>query len=175
MNSWIAHLPVLPVVVPLMAGAAMLLFVEAQRRERTIIAFAATLANLIVAGMLAYAAGGWVPDIWPEGIAVYLVGGWQAPFGIVLVVDRLSAVMLILTAVLALTSLIYAQARWKKMGPHFQTLFQLLIKTAGRNRRCMGAQNRVNICLGRGKGFSGPTQIIHRGPGARHQRNAQQQ
>lgn len=135
MNSWIAHLPVLPVVVPLMAGAAMLLFVEAQRRERTIIAFAATLANLIVAGMLAYAAGGWVPDIWPEGIAVYLVGGWQAPFGIVLVVDRLSAVMLMLTAVLALTSLIYAQARWKKMGPHFQTLFQFLIM--GVNGACL--------------------------------------
>ena len=70
---------------------------------------------------------GWMPEIWPEGIAVYLLGGWQAPFGIVLVVDRLSAVMLMLTAVLALTSLIYAQARWKKMGPHFQTLFQFLI------------------------------------------------
>ena len=135
MNSWIAHLPVLPVVVPLIAGAAMLLFVEAQRRERTIIAFAATLANLIVAGMLVYVAGGWVPDIWPEGIAVYLLGGWQAPFGIVLVVDRLSAVMLMLTAVLALTSLMYAQARWKKMGPHFQTLFQFLIM--GVNGACL--------------------------------------
>ena len=42
MSSWMAHLPVLPVVIPLIAGAAMLLFVEAQRRERTIIAFAAT-------------------------------------------------------------------------------------------------------------------------------------
>ncbi|WON74013.1 monovalent cation/H+ antiporter subunit D [Nitrosospira sp. Is2] len=135
MNSWIQHLPVLPVVIPLIAGAAMLLFVEAQRRERTIIAFVATLANLVVAGMLAYAAGGSIPDIWPEGIAVYLLGGWQAPFGIVLVVDRLSAVMLMLTSVLALTSLIYAQARWKKMGPHFQSLFQFLIM--GVNGACL--------------------------------------
>jgi multicomponent K+:H+ antiporter subunit D len=135
MNSWIEHLPVLPVVIPLVAGAAMLLFVEAQRTERTIIAFVATLANLIVAGLLAYAAGGWIPDIWPGGIAVYLLGGWKAPFGIVLVVDRLSAVMLMLTAVLALTSLVYAQARWKKMGPHFQSLFQFLIM--GVNGACL--------------------------------------
>jgi multicomponent K+:H+ antiporter subunit D len=135
MNSWIQHLPVLPVVIPLTAGAAMLLFVEAQRRERTIIAFVATLANLLVACALVHAAGGSIPDIWPEGIAVYLLGGWQAPFGIVLVVDRLSAVMLMLTAVLALTSLIYAQARWKKMGPHFQSLFQFLIM--GVNGACL--------------------------------------
>jgi multicomponent K+:H+ antiporter subunit D len=134
-NSWIQHLPVLPVVIPLTAGAAMLLFVEAQRRERTIIAFVATLANLGVACALVYAAAGSIPDIWPEGIAVYLLGGWQAPFGIVLVADRLSAVMLMLTAVLAVTSLIYAQARWKKMGPHFQSLFQFLIM--GVNGACL--------------------------------------
>ncbi len=135
MSSWLTHLPVLPVVIPLIAGAAMLSFVEAQRRERTVIAFAAAVSNLIVAGMLVYAAGGWMPEMWPQGIAVYLLGGWQAPFGIVLVVDRLSAVMLMLTAVLAVTSLIYAQARWKKMGPHFQTLFQFLIM--GVNGACL--------------------------------------
>ena len=56
-----------------------------------------------------------------------LLGGWQAPFGIVLVLDRLSALMLVLNAVLALTSLIYALARWRKAGPHFQSLFQFLI------------------------------------------------
>ena len=33
MSSWLTHLPVLPVVIPLIAGAAMLSFVEAQRRS----------------------------------------------------------------------------------------------------------------------------------------------
>ena len=105
----------------------MLLFAEARRAPRTIIALVATLANLLVALALAYIASDAVPSIWPDGIAVYLLGGWQAPFGIVLVLDRLSALMLVLNAVLALTSLIYALARWRKAGPHFQSLFQFLI------------------------------------------------
>lgn len=135
MSGWIQHLPVFPVVIPLLAGAGMLLFAEGRRTERTIIALFATVANLLVAALLTYAASGSMPDIWPGGVAVYLLGGWQAPFGIVLVLDRLSAVMLVLNAVLALTSLIYAQARWKKMGPHFQSLFQFLIM--GVNGACL--------------------------------------
>ncbi|SOD41934.1 monovalent cation/H+ antiporter subunit D [Nitrosovibrio sp. Nv4] len=127
MSIWLQHLPVFPVVIPLVAGAAMLLFAEARRTTRTVIALIATLANLATAVALAYVASGAMPEMWPEGIAVYLLGGWKAPFGIVLVLDRLSAVMLMLNAVLALTSLVYALARWKKMGPHFQSLFQFLI------------------------------------------------
>jgi multicomponent K+:H+ antiporter subunit D len=121
------HLPVLPIVIPLVAGAVMLLFAEPRRATRTFIALCATLANLAVAVLLLDMANGGLADAWPEGIAVYLLGGWQAPFGIVLVADRLSAVMLMLTAVLALASLVYALARWKRMGPHFQSLFQFLI------------------------------------------------
>jgi multicomponent K+:H+ antiporter subunit D len=135
MSGWIQHLPVFPVVIPLLAGAGMLLFAEGRRTERTIIALFATVLNLMVAAALAYVASGLMPEFWPGGIAVYLLGGWQAPFGIVLVLDRLSAVMLILNAVLALTSLIYALARWKKMGPHFQSLFQFLIM--GVNGACL--------------------------------------
>ena len=125
--SWLQHLPVLPVVIPLVAGAVMLLFAEPRRTTRTFIALSATLANLGVAALLVYMANRGMPEIWPGGIAVYLLGGWEAPFGIVLVADRLSAVMLMLNAVLALASLVYALARWKRMGPHFQSLFQFLI------------------------------------------------
>ncbi len=125
--SWLQHLPVLPIVIPLVAGAVMLLFAESRRTTRTFIALSATLANLAVAALLVYMANLGMPEIWPGGIAVYLLGGWEAPFGIVLVADRLSAVMLMLTAVLALASLVYSLARWKRMGPHFQSLFQFLI------------------------------------------------
>jgi multicomponent K+:H+ antiporter subunit D len=41
-------------------------------------------------------------------ILTYALGNWPAPFGIVLVADRLSAWMLLITAVLALFPLIYA-------------------------------------------------------------------
>ncbi|SCX96479.1 multisubunit potassium/proton antiporter, PhaD subunit [Nitrosospira sp. Nl5] len=127
MSNWLQHLPIFPVVIPLVAGAAMLLFADARRTERTVIALFATLANLAAAAALVYMASEGMPEVWPGGIAVYLLGGWQAPFGIVLVVDRLAAVMLMLNAVLALTSLVYALARWKRMGPHFQSLFQFLV------------------------------------------------
>ena len=58
---------------------------------------------------------------------VYLLGNWPAPFGIVLVLDRLSALMLVLTGVLALASLVFSLARWHRAGPHFHTLFQFLL------------------------------------------------
>ena len=58
---------------------------------------------------------------------VYLLGNWPAPFGIVLVLDRLSALMLVLTSVLALAALVFSLARWHRAGPHFHTLFQLLL------------------------------------------------
>jgi multicomponent K+:H+ antiporter subunit D len=45
----------------------------------------------------------------------------------VLVLDRLSAMMLALTAALALPALNFSLARWHKAGPHFHTLFLFLL------------------------------------------------
>ena len=47
------------------------------------------------------------------------------PYGITLVVDRLSAMMLLLTSVLGLASVLYSVARWDRAGAHFHPLFQL--------------------------------------------------
>src|SRR3546814_3435658 len=59
--------------------------------------------------------------------AVYRIGDWPARFGIVLVVDRLSALMLLLASVLALAVLPAALARWQHRGNYFQPLFQFLL------------------------------------------------
>ncbi len=119
MSNWLQHLPALPIVLPLLAGAAQLLLDDTRRTARVAIALGATFAQLIAALALLGIAG--------NEIVVYLLGGWKAPFGIVLVADRLSAVMLTLTAVLALPSLVYALARWDRMGAHFHPLFQFLL------------------------------------------------
>lgn len=127
MNHSILHLPILPILLPLLAGAAMLLLPEARRGARVAIALGSTLLQAGVAlALLKLAGGGW-PALWPDGIAVYALGAWPAPFGIVLVADRLAAVMLVLTALLALAALVYALARWDRMGPHFHPLFQFLL------------------------------------------------
>lgn len=57
----------------------------------------------------------------------YRLGDWAPPFGIVLVLDRLSALMLVLASMLAAAALVFSLARWHKAGPHFHTLFQFLL------------------------------------------------
>jgi multicomponent K+:H+ antiporter subunit D len=68
-----------------------------------------------------------VPGIWPEGIGVYAIGDWRAPVGIVLVVDRLSALMVLVNSILALSTVVYSIGRWDRMGVHYHTLVQLLL------------------------------------------------
>ena len=56
---------------------------------------------------------------------LYRLGDWPAPFGIVLVLDRLSALMVLLTSILALIVLVHAVATgWDARGRHFHALFQ---------------------------------------------------
>ncbi|MFP3803209.1 cation:proton antiporter, partial [Paraburkholderia sp. SIMBA_027] len=80
-------LPILPIITPLLAGAVMLLLADTSRYARGAIAMVSTLAQLAAAIALLAVAGGVVPGVWPDGVGVYLVGDWPAPFGIVLVVD----------------------------------------------------------------------------------------
>jgi multicomponent K+:H+ antiporter subunit D len=61
----------------------------------------------------------------PGSIGVYLPGNWRAPFGIVLVADRLSTMMLALTGVVAFAASIYSTSRWDRAGVHFHPLLQL--------------------------------------------------
>src|SRR5690606_41442261 len=50
---------------------------------------------------------------------------WEAPFGIVLVADRLSALMLVLVGVLSFCVALYAEAGWSRAGVYFHSLFQI--------------------------------------------------
>lgn len=60
--------------------------------------------------------------------AVYFLGSWPAPFGIVLVLDRLSSMMLLLMAGLSLVVMTYAVINgWDQKGRHFYPLFLLQI------------------------------------------------
>lgn len=126
MNALLRHLIVLPVVVPLVAGAVMMFLSEARRTARVTLALVSVLIQLAVGAVLLYLTSDAAPWIWAEGVGVYAIGGWPAPFGIVLVVDRLSAVMVTLGAVVALSTLVYSVARWDRPGQPFHSLFQFL-------------------------------------------------
>ncbi|MFM7377764.1 MAG: monovalent cation/H+ antiporter subunit D [Erythrobacter sp.] len=112
------HLPILPVAIPALAAPFALPLMRRRRALAVAIGFAAALAQLAVALLLmARVSGG--------TILAYALGDWPAPFGIVLVADRLAALMLVLTAVLALMVLLHAVVtRVDGKGWHFHPLFQ---------------------------------------------------
>ncbi len=125
--SALQHLPVLPVLLPLATAAVLLFIGERHHGRRAALALLATLAQLVVALALLGWVDGRLPHAPAQGIATYALGGWPAPFGIVLVADRLAAVMLTLAAVLGLAALAHSLARWESAGSHFLPLFQLLL------------------------------------------------
>jgi multicomponent K+:H+ antiporter subunit D len=58
-------------------------------------------------------------------VLLYQLSDWAAPFGIVVVGDRLSTMMVLLTSVLALFVLLYAiGSGWDERGRHFHALYQ---------------------------------------------------
>lgn len=122
MNGWSHHLIVAPILIPLAAAAILLFIEERQRVTKAMTSLVSTILLLVVAFILFRIESG------PNGYeGVYLLGNWAAPFGIVLVLDGLSALMLLLTALVAVAALIYSLARWHTMGSHFHSLFQLLL------------------------------------------------
>lgn len=122
-----AHLPILPILLPLLCGTLLLFISETRHGLRAQLALLATLAQLGVALLLLAGTSAHPDGLWPGGIRVYALGNWPAPFGIVLVVDHLAGFMLGLTAILGLAALIYALARWERAGSHFLPLFQFLL------------------------------------------------
>lgn len=126
MIQWLQHLPVLPILVPLLAGALELLFAE-RRVARVTLAITSVLIQVVVAVTLLYLTTDSMPDMWTQGLGVYAIGSWTPPFGIVLVVDRLAAMMLVLTSVVGLASLIYSLAFWDRVAPAFHSMFQFLL------------------------------------------------
>ncbi len=119
------HLPVLPVVLPLFTAALLLLAGDgggqaghggAQLARARRISLASALVGALLAWRLfTEAASG--------TLTVYPLGDWPAPFGIVLVVDRLSALLLALTWTIAVPVLWYASGGWDAHGRYFHAVF----------------------------------------------------
>ena len=120
------HLIIAPILIPFFAGALMLIYDERQRRLKLMIGLISVLAMLVSAvELLVRSKGSELTG--GNDIGFYLLSDWSAPFGIVLVIDRLSAMMLVLTGLLALPVLIYAAAGWHRQGQHFHSMFQFLL------------------------------------------------
>lgn len=121
---WSQHLIAVPVLLPLLCGALLISLNESRHQLKFLINLTSVLVLLVVAAVLMQMTDS---EHWQHGIGVYLAANWSAPFGIALAADRLAALMLLLTALLAFAALLYSMLRWSRIGVHFHSLFQFLL------------------------------------------------
>lgn len=126
------HLIIAPVLLPVLTAALMLALGEQRRETLAGLNLGSCLVGLALSILLAWSvhhgAAPASPGQTPGSIGtlgIYLPANWPTPFGIVLVLDRLSSAMLLLTSVMATAALIFAVARWDRIGVHFHPLFQI--------------------------------------------------
>lgn len=120
--SWMPHLVLAPIIIPMLSAGLMLMLKEERQRIKLLINIAASVLGLIVAIFLLQWAH---TQSSPSAMTVYLTGNWPAPFGIVLALDRLASLMLALTAILGCAAALYSSAHWHRAGVNFHALFQL--------------------------------------------------
>lgn len=114
----INHIVIAPVLLPLLTGILLLLLRQRDSQFQRVLSLASVAVQIGLAAVLLAAVSN-------GEILAYAVGNWQGPFGIILVADRLSAWMLIITALLSLCALSYAVRGVDHEGKHFHVLFQL--------------------------------------------------
>lgn len=112
MNEWLTA----PILIPLLGGILQVFMGYAPISLRRTLAIATTVLLLVSTIVLLVLAS--------DGTyRLYAFGNWQPPFGIVLVLDRLAALMLLLTAVLALFCHIFAIGGSDEGNRQFHALF----------------------------------------------------
>ena len=113
-----SHLAIFPLLLPLFTGIFLLLLREQRIYIKRTISLLSNLALIGIAFQLVCTAS-------TGSILVYALGDWPAPFGIVLMADRLAALLVFTTSLLALFSQVYAMRGTDREGRQFHILFQL--------------------------------------------------
>lgn len=111
-----AHFPVLPVLLPLLAAILLLLPPLQYSKQGQRVTAAITLVLTLAVSL-------WLLVASLEQTQYYILGGWQPPFGIVLVADPLAAVMVTLTSFLSLSVLLAVFSGHDEAGHYFHPLY----------------------------------------------------
>ncbi|MBX3395387.1 MAG: Na+/H+ antiporter subunit D [Phycisphaerae bacterium] len=91
---------VMPIVIP-MAGAAVSLLLRGRRALQCRIGIM-TMTMLLITSIAL------IDRVWHEGILVTQIGKWPSPFGITIIADMFSAIMVVLASIIGLATAIYA-------------------------------------------------------------------
>jgi multicomponent Na+:H+ antiporter subunit D len=116
----VTALVALPVIVPLV-GASLGVLASPWRWVQRVISLLALSTNVVVAVIL-------LAEVDGDEMLVMQAGGWKVPLGITLAVDRLSAVMLVVSSLMLLSVLVYAvgqgaeESRYASFNPVYLVL-----------------------------------------------------
>ncbi|MBQ4798227.1 monovalent cation/H+ antiporter subunit D [Pseudoalteromonas sp. MMG006] len=117
----IQHLASLPILLPMLAAVILLLppcgkSLQIRRIASSIMAIITFITSVLL-----------LLHVYDSGINVYAIGNWSAPFGIVLVADMLSTLLVTLTSLLGLGVVLYGCAGDDAKGNFFHPLVHFLI------------------------------------------------
>ncbi|WP_424346613.1 Na+/H+ antiporter subunit D [Kocuria sp. CH-021] len=99
----LAQLAPLAVIIPFLGAALSLLLLRRNALQRTV-AIGSLVLTLAVEVLV-------LVSTWDVGPQAVHLGGWEAPWGIVMVVDQLSSLMLVVSTVVSLAVLVYASGQ----------------------------------------------------------------
>lgn len=94
------NLLILPILIPLVTAIVLIFFAKNILLQRWISAISAFVTVLISTVL--------VNKVHQDGIQILDVGSWEAPFGITLVSDMLSALLVLSTSLIAFVTLLYS-------------------------------------------------------------------
>jgi len=121
-----SFLLLLPILIPFITAIIMVLLWSQRQVQRTLSVVGA-VGLLVAALSLLY-------SIWQNGIQAIQLGNWPAPFGITLVADLFSAIMLVMTGLMGLVVAIYSLAsidRPRESFGYYPLLHILLMGVSG--------------------------------------------
>jgi multicomponent Na+:H+ antiporter subunit D len=95
-----SNLIILPIIFPFIIGAVLIFFSKSSRAQRII----SGISALVMVGISAYLA----VLAFQQDTVILESGDWAAPYGIILVLDNLAALMLLITSILAASCLFFA-------------------------------------------------------------------
>ena len=117
----IQHLASLPILLPMLA--AVILLLPPCGKSVKIRRYASNAMALITFAVSVFL----LMHIYNTGISVYAIGDWSAPFGIVLVADNLSTLLVALTSFLGLGAILYGSAGDDEKGSFYHPLVHFLV------------------------------------------------
>lgn len=117
----IQNLTFLPILLPMLAGVILLMPPCGTNKTSR------RITSVVVSAITFLASAALLLKVHTDGVQVYSIGDWSAPFGIVLVADPLSTLLVCLTTLLGFVCALYASAGDDEKGSFFHPLIHFLI------------------------------------------------